>query len=86
MTRSEFLQKYPELNEDGNVSGVKVNLLRSYTTHSISNGDDKIKNLLKDYDNMSKCENRDTKINYLLKERVLKRLESKKLMIKPSVL
>lgn len=68
MTRSEFLQKYPELSEDGNVSEVKINLLKGYTTHSISNGDDKIKNLLRDYEHMSKCETRDTKINYLLKE------------------
>jgi len=81
MTKLEFLQKYPELYEDGNVSLVKISLLKSYITYSISNGDDKIKNLLKDYHDMSKCENRDAKINYLLERRAIKRLKSNKLVI-----
>lgn len=79
MTKSDFLKKYPELNEDGNVSVVKINLLKGYTTHSISNGDSKIKNLLKDFDDMSRCEDRDSKIIYLLRERTLEKLKSRRL-------
>lgn len=85
MTKLEFLRKYPELSEGGNVSEFKINLLKNYTTHSISKGDVKIINLLKDYDDMSKCETRDIKINYLLKERVVRRLKSKQLMKKSLV-
>jgi hypothetical protein len=86
MTKLEFLIKYPELCEDGNVSIVKISLLKNYTTHSISNGDDKIKNLLKDYEDMSRCEDRDSKINYLLKERLARRLRSNQITIQPLVL
>lgn len=85
MTKSEFLQKCPELSDDDNVSEFKINLLKNYTTHSISKGDVKIINLLKDYDDMLKCENRDLKITYLLKERVIRRLKSKLLMKKSLV-
>lgn len=73
MTKSDFLKKYPELNEDGQISELKIELLKNYTNHSISDGDDKIKNLLIDYDDMSKCEDRDAKINYLLSKRVVKK-------------
>ena len=33
MTKTEFLSKYPEMNDDGNVSKFKINLLNSYSTH-----------------------------------------------------
>lgn len=86
MTKKDFLTKYPELNDRGQISEIKIGLLKNYTTHSISIGDDKIKNLIKDYDDMLKCESRDTKIIYLLRERGLKRLMSSLLKIEPSAL
>jgi len=85
MTKKDFLTKYPELDEDGQVSELKIGLLRSYTTHTITNGDDKIKNLIKDFDNMSRCESRDSKINYLLRERLVKRPKSNLSEIRPLV-
>lgn len=85
MTKSDFLKKYPELNEDGIVSEVKINLLKSYNKHSISNNDSKIKNLLKDFDDMTRCEDRDSKIIYLLKQRALEKLKSRRLKKESSV-
>ena len=85
MTKKDFLTKYPELNEDGQVSEIKIGLLSNYTTHTIANGDDKIKNLIKDFDNMSRCESRDSKINYLLRERLVKRPKSNLSEIRPLV-
>lgn len=85
MTKKDFLTKYPELDEDGQVSELKIGLLRNYTTHTIANGDDKIKNLIKDFDNMSRCESRDSKINYLLRERLVKRPMSNLSEIRPLV-
>lgn len=79
MTKSDFLKKYPELNEDGIISEVKINLLKSYNKHSIANNDSKIKNLLKDFDDMTRCEDRDSKIIYLLRERTLEKLKSRRL-------
>ena len=85
MTKSDFLKKYPELNEDGIVSEVKINLLKSYNNHSIANNDSKIKNLLKDFDDMTRCEDRDSKIIYLLKQRALEKLKSRRLKTESSV-
>lgn len=68
MTKLDFLKKYPELFDDGEVSEIKINLLKEYTTHSISHGDNKIKVLLKDFEDMFICESRDIKINYIISE------------------
>jgi|APCry1669189665_1035243.scaffolds.fasta_scaffold02935_6 hypothetical protein len=81
MTKTEFLSKYPEMNDDGNVSKFKINLLNSYSTHPLSNGDNKVKNMLEDYNRLVITENRDKKINTILLEQSLRRLKTSLLQI-----
>lgn len=74
MTKSEFLNKYPELNENGEISDMKLCLLISYHDNNTFIKDDKIKNLLHDYHTMIKCEKRQEKIEFLLYETALNNL------------
>ena len=76
MTKQEFICKYPELWDGGEISTLKIELLRGYSSHSLSNGDNKIKSILEDYDNMLKSENRDKQISILLLESGLKKLKT----------
>jgi len=66
MTEKCFLEKYPEVNEDGKISLTKINLLVTWLTSSLSNNDHKIKNLVEDYNLLILSENRDRKINTIL--------------------
>lgn len=65
MSREDFIKKYPELSENNSISEVKILLLKGYMLNQTS--DTKIKNLINDYDNMILCENRNSKINYIIK-------------------
>ncbi len=76
MTKKEFIGKYPELSDGGEISTLKIELLKGYSTHSLSNGDNKIKFILEDYDNMIKSENRDKQISILLLESRLRKLKT----------
>lgn len=63
MTKKDFLQKYPELEDDGNISDIKILLLTNYSKHFYSKEDKKVKNLLDDYNNLMISEIRNKKIN-----------------------
>ena len=76
MTKQEFINKYPELSDGSEISTLKIGLLKNYSTHSLSNDDNKIKFLLEDYDNMIKSENRDKQISILLLESRLRKLKT----------
>lgn len=67
MTRKEFLDKYPSLNDDGKISLIKLLLLRDWL---FSNPEDShLKDLeidLKKHINYIKELKREEKINYIL--------------------
>lgn len=81
MTKIEFLSKYPEMDDDGEVSKFKIDLLSEYSTHQLSNGDTKVKNMLEDYNRLVITENRDKKINTILLEQSLRRLKTSLIVI-----
>ena len=85
MDRQEFLNKYPELFDNGDISKLKITLLKSYSNYHLSNDDTKVKSLLIDYDNMIKSEKRDKLINTLLLETSLGRLRTSILEISPLI-
>lgn len=66
MTKIDFLSKYPELNENGEISKIKISLLFGYTETPISKGDSRISNILEDYNKYKISEVRETKINLIL--------------------
>ena len=74
MIKSEFLEKYPEMNDDGEISKVKLSLLSDYLTHDLSKGDNKIKVMMEDYRKLILTEKRDLKIDTILLEKSLRRL------------
>jgi hypothetical protein len=63
MTKKEFLEKYPELEDDGNISNMKILLLENYLNSDHFKNDIKIKNLLSDYNSLKISEVRNKKIN-----------------------
>jgi len=72
MIKSEFLEKYPEMNDEGEISKVKINLLADYSTHYIAKGDSKIKEMLDDYNRLILTEKRDKKISLILDQSLRK--------------
>lgn len=68
MTKKDFLEKYPEINEDGKISFTKISLLVNWLKSSLSANDDKIKNLVKDYNLVILSETRDKKIDAILEK------------------
>ena len=76
MTKNDFLKKYPELDDNGDISKIKINLLTGYSTHFLSRKDNKIKGLLIDYNRYIVSEKRDIKIDSILIEKGLKRLKT----------
>jgi len=66
MTKLEFLSKYPELNENGEISRIKITLLFGYTDTPVSKGDAKISKIIEDYNKYKISEVRDRKINLIL--------------------
>jgi hypothetical protein len=66
MTKLEFLSKYPELNENGEISRIKITLLFGYTDTPVSKGDTKISKIIEDYNKYKVSEVRDRKINLIL--------------------
>jgi hypothetical protein len=74
MSKKEFLYKYPEMNDNGEISKVKIELLADYLTHYLSKGDDKIKEMLEDYNKLILIEKRDRKIDIILLDQSLRRL------------
>ena len=85
MTKFEFLKKYPELDEDGDVSKVKISLLVNYSTHYLSRGDEKIRIMLEEYNNVVITERRDIKIDTILLEKSLRKLKTSLLLRPPLV-
>ena len=83
MTKQEFINKYPELSDGGEISTLKIELLKNYSNHSLSNGDNKVKFLLEDYDNMIKSENRDRQISILLLESGSRKVKTKLIKTQP---
>lgn len=66
MDKQEFLKKYPELSDNGDISIFKLNLLREYIPYMQS--DSKIKKLLEDYSLLIKNERRNSKIKFILNQ------------------
>lgn len=67
MTKKEFIEKYPELNDDGRISILKINLLSTYSTHYLSKNDGYVRDLLQDYSDLIISEKRNFKIDKILK-------------------
>lgn len=70
MTKSDFLKKYPELEDDGEISKFKLSLLTNYMTLPTSKDDNKIEYMLEDYNSLVKSELRNQKINTILIEKI----------------
>ena len=66
MNEEIFLSKYPELNENGFISDLKITLLKSYLNSDISKEDNKIKDIISDYNKLKIFENREKIINEIL--------------------
>jgi hypothetical protein len=66
MTKIDFLYKYPELNDNGEISRIKITLLFGYTDTPVSKGDTKISKIIEDYNKYKISEIRDRKINLIL--------------------
>jgi hypothetical protein len=66
MTKIDFLYKYPELNDNGEISKIKISLLFGYTETLISKGDSKVSKIIEDYNKYKISEVRETKINLIL--------------------
>lgn len=67
MNREEFLKKYPELDDDGQISKHKISLLQEYSQmKEFINKDDKTAIMMKDYNSIIICENRVFKIDKII--------------------
>lgn len=66
MNEEIFLSKYPELNENGFISDLKITLLKSYLNSDISKEDNKIKNIINDYNKLQLFKRRETIIKQIL--------------------
>ncbi len=67
MTKKEFIEKYPELNDNGRISILKISLLSTYSTHFLSKNDGYVRDLLQDYSDLIISEKRNFKIDKILK-------------------
>lgn len=66
MTKSDFLKKYPELDDNGKISQVKLGLLKSYSVHYYAKKDQYVATMLDDFESVLITEKRSQKIDVIL--------------------
>jgi hypothetical protein len=64
MTKSDFLDKYPELSDNGEISLFKISLLSEYITNT--SNDHKVSCIIEDYNRLVKTQRRNSKIDFIL--------------------
>lgn len=66
MTKSDFLEKYPELADNGEISTFKIRLLSEYIKNT--SNDHKVRCIIEDYNRLVKTQRRNSKIDFILRK------------------